>query len=254
LIQVLTLLLIGAVGGFSSGLLGVGGGVILIPLLIYVGDTSIIIAASVSMVVIIFASSSGVLAHYGRQNIHFPTGIWMGVASVSGALAGSLLSSIFPEAFFYHLYIGLVGAAIVILISRQREDGAVSGEYQLRRFGSVIVGLFQGFVAGVLGIGGGFMVVPLMIRFLQMPIHKAVGTSLLVMLFSAVTGFIGKLTIGHYDFHIILWVVVGTIPATQIGALAAQKSSPRLLRLFLLFLLIGILVWMIRSIVATIFP
>lgn len=242
------LLLIGGVGGFSSGLLGIGGGVILIPLLIYVGHTSIIIAASVSMVVIIFASSSGALAHYGRQNIHIPTGIWMGVASISGALAGSLLSSVFPEAFFYYLYMGLVGGAIVILLFRRQEDQAASGEYHLRRLGTVIVGLFQGFVAGILGIGGGFIVIPLMIYFLHMPIHKAVGTSLLVMLFSAVAGFIGKLTIGHYDLRIILWVVVGTIPATQVGAWAAQKSSPRLLRLFLVILLIGILVWMIRSV------
>ena len=248
MIQILTLLLIGAVGGFLSGLLGIGGGVILIPLLIYVGHISIKVAASVSMVVIIFASSSGTLAHYGRGNVHVSTGIWMGLASISGALGGSFFSGVFSEDFFYYLYVGLVAGATVMLLFHRQEDPAIARQYHLRRLPTVFVGLFQGLVTGVLGIGGGFIVIPLMVSFLDMPIHKAVGTSLVVILFAAVTGFIGKLAIGHFDLQVILCVVLGTVPATQAGAWAAQKSSPRLLRLSLVILLIGILLGMIWSV------
>lgn len=231
-----------------SGLLGIGGGVVLIPLLIYLGHTSIKMAASVSMVVIIFASSSGALAHYGRGNVHVATGVWMGLASISGALGGALFSGLFPGNFFYYLYVGLVAAAVIMLLFLRQEGRAVPGEYHLRRLPTFVVGLFKGFVTGVLGIGGSFIVVPLMIYVLDMPIHSAVGTSLIVTLFSAVAGFLGKLAIGHYDFSIILWVVLGTIPATQAGAWAAQKSNPRLLRLFLVTLLIVILLWTTGSV------
>ncbi len=234
-------------GGFLSGLLGIGGGVVLIPLLVFVVHVPIKMAASASIVVIIFASSSGSFAHYGRGNLHIPTGIWMGLASISGALGGSLFSGVFSENFFYLLYIGLITGAVAMLLFRSKEELGVQSEYHLRKPRSVLVGLLQGFVTGVLGIGGSFIIIPLMIYSLGVPIHKAVGTSLVVTLFSAVAGLIGKVAIGHFDLHIILWVVLGTLPATQFGARTAQKSSPRLLRLCLVILLIGILLWMIRS-------
>jgi uncharacterized membrane protein YfcA len=245
LTQILTLLLIGGVGGFLSGLLGIGGGVVLIPLIIYFGQTSIKMAASVSIVVVIFASSFGTFAHYGRGNLHVQTGIWMGLASITSALGGAFFSGMFSEAFFYLFYIGLIAVAIVMLFFRSQEELAIAKEYHLRKPHTVSVGLFKGFLTGVLGIGGGFIVIPLMIYFLGMPIHRAVGTSLVVTLFSALAGFMGKVAIGHFDLNIILWVVLGTIPTTQGGAWVAQKSSPRLLRLCLMILLIVILIWMI---------
>ncbi|NIM99420.1 MAG: TSUP family transporter [candidate division Zixibacteria bacterium] len=247
--QILTLLFVGAVGGFLSGLLGIGGGVVLIPLLISVGHASIKMAASVSIVVIVFASSFGSFAHYGRGNLHVPTGIWMGLAGIGGALGGSLFSDVFPEDFFYYLYMGLITVAATMLVFRPQQELAPPEEYQLRKPQTVLVGLLKGFVTGVLGIGGSFIVIPLMIYSLGMPIHKAVGTSLVVTLFSAVAGLLGKIAIGHFDLQMMVWVVLGTIPATQIGVWGAQRSGPRFLRLSLLMLLIGILIWMIWHVI-----
>lgn len=248
MIQALTLLCIGAVGGFLSGLLGIGGGVILIPLLIYVANVSIKVATSVSVVAIIFASSSAVLAHYRRGNVHALAGAWMGVASISSALGGSFLSGTFSDNFLYYLYMGVVAGATIMLLLPRPEDTANPPGFHLSRLPMVFAGLVQGFLTGVLGIGGGFIVVPLMIHLTDMPAREAVGTSLVVVLFSAMAGFVGKLAIGHFELSIIIWVVLGMIPAAQVGAWAAQKSSPRLLRLFLVILLIGILVWMIRGV------
>lgn len=248
MIQVLTLLFIGAAGGFLSGLLGIGGGVILIPLLIYVGHVSIKVATSVSVVAIIFASSSSVLAHYRRGNVHVPTGVWMGVASVCSALGGALLSGIFSDCFLYYLYMGVVAGATIMLLFPRPEDRANPPEFHLRRLSTVFTGLVQGFLTGVLGIGGGFIVIPLMIHLADMPTHKALGTSLLIVLFSAMAGFVGKLAIGHFELSIIIWVVLGIVPAAQFGAWASQKSSPRLLRLFLVILLVLILFKMIWSV------
>jgi len=248
LVETLTLLLIGGVAGFLSSLLGIGGGVILIPLLIYVGHIQILVATSVSVVAIIFASSAGTVAHYGRGNVHIATGIWMGVASIASALGGALLSGYFPDALLYYLYMGIVTAAIIMLFLPRLRQTPNPREFHLRRLPAVLTGLFKGFMTGVLGIGGGFILVPLMIYFLDMPIHKAMGTSLAVNLFTAAAGFVGKLATGNYDLRVIFWVVLGIIPATQAGAWAANKSSPRSLRLFLVALLMVILVKMAWSV------
>jgi hypothetical protein len=248
LTDILTLALIGAVGGFLSGLLGIGGGVILIPLLVYAGHISMMVATSVSMVVIIFASLSGALAHLRRKSVHAKTGIWMGLASVSSAIGASFLSKRLPEDFLYFLYMGLVAGAAAVLLLPRSEDRAMVREYDFRKSLTVCVGVFQGFLTGVLGIGGGFLVVPLMIYVLGMATHKAIGTSLVVILFSAGAAFLGRVVTGDFGFRIVFWVVLGTIPTTQVGAWAAHKSSPRLVRSFLMILLIGILAWMVRAV------
>ena len=249
LIEVLTFLLIGAIGGFLAGLIGLAGGVVLIPLLIYLGKTSIEMATSISIVVIMFVSFSGFLAYRRRGNVHVSTGLWMGVAGVAGALAGSLLSKIFSVSFFYTFYIGLVAVAAVMLAFPGPEVRAPIREHNLRKLPIVLVGLFKGFITGVLGVGGNFIILPLMVRVLDMPIHKAVGTSLVCTLFAALAGLAGKLAIGHFNIYIAVCVVLGAIPATYGGAWAAHKSSPRSLRLFLLTLLVLILVRMLWNIV-----
>lgn len=247
MIQILIFFLIGFVGGFSAGLLGIGGGVILIPLLVYIGHTPIKTATSVSMVVIIFASCSGILGHFRGRNIHIPTGMCMGVASIFSAFCGSLISGVVSDQILYYSYTGLVAAAFIMLLFSQEKDGSMAGEFRFRKLPTFLVGILQGFLTGLLGIGGGFIVVPLLIYLLNMPTLLAIGTSLLVILFSAIVGLFGKVATSQFNLGIIIWVILGTIPAAQIGAWIAQRTNPKLLRFFLMLLLGLILAKMISS-------
>jgi len=246
-IQVLLFLLIGVVGGFLSGFLGIGGGVVVIPLLVYIGHTSIKTATSVSMVVIIFASCSGILGHYRAKNIHIPTGVWMGVPSIFSAFGGSLISGVVSDQILYHCYMGLVAGAVIMLLFSRAKDSSVAGEFRFRKLPTSLVGILQGFLTGLLGIGGGFIVVPFLIYLLDMPTLLAIGTSLGVILFSAIVGLFGKVATAQFNLGITIWVVLGTIPAAQMGAWIVQKTNPRLLRFFLLILLGLILAKMIGS-------
>lgn len=247
-VQILLFLLIGVVGGFLSGLLGIGGGVVLIPLLVYTGHTAIKTATSVSMVVIIFASCSGILGHYRGRNIHFPTGLWMGVASIFSAFGGSFISGVVSDQLLYYSYTGLVAGALIMLLFSQAKDSSVAGEFHFRKLPTILVGILQGFFTGILGIGGGFIVVPLLIYLLGMPTLLAIGTSLVVILLSAIVGLFGKIATSQFNLGITIWVILGTIPAAQMGARIAQKTNPRLLRFFLVILLGLILAKMIGSI------
>jgi uncharacterized membrane protein YfcA len=246
-IQALLFLFIGVAGGFLSGLLGIGGGVVLIPLLVYIGHTPIKTATSVSMVVIIFASCSGLLGHYRGKNIHVPTGVWMGIAGIFSAFGGSLISGVVSDQILYYSYTGLIASAIVMLLFSREKDSSMTGEFRFRKVPTFLVGVLKGFLTGLLGIGGGFIVVPFLIYLLDMPTLLAIGTSLLVILFSAIVGLFGRIATGQFDLGITTWVVLGTIPAAQMGAWVAQKTSQRLLRFFLVILLGLILARMIGS-------
>jgi uncharacterized membrane protein YfcA len=236
-IHALQFLSIGVIGGFLSGLLGIGGGVVFIPLLVYLGHTPIKVATSVSMVVIIFASASGLLAHHRAKNIHFPTGLWMGIASIFSALVGSFVSGVISDMVLYHLYTGLVATALIMLLLSAKRGGPPSAEFCLRKLPTLLVGILQGLLTGLLGIGGGFIVVPFLVYLLDMPTLLAIGTSLLIILFSAIAGLFGKIMTIQFNPTITIWVVAGSIPAAQIGAWVAQKTGQRLLRLFLIILL-----------------
>lgn len=237
MVQGLPFLFIGAVGGFLSGLLGIGGGVVFIPLLVYLGHTPIKIATSVSMVVIIFASASGLLGHHRAKNIHFSTGMWMGIASIFSALVGSFVSGAVPDMVLHHLYTGLVAAALIMLLFSAKRGGPLSAEFGLRKLPTLLVGILQGLLTGLLGIGGGFIVVPSLVYLLDMPTLLAIGTSLFVILFSATVGLLGKIATAQFNPGITTWVVLGAVPAARLGAWVAQKTDQRLLRLFLIALL-----------------
>jgi uncharacterized membrane protein YfcA len=141
-----------------------------------------------------------------------------------------------------------VAAALIMLLLSQAQDDSMGGEFQLRKLPTFLVGILQGFLTGILGIGGGFIVVPLLIYLLDMPTLLAIGTSLFVILFSAIVGLFGKIATSQFNLGITIWVILGTIPAAQMGARIAQKTNPRLLRFFLVILLGLILAKMIGSI------
>jgi uncharacterized membrane protein YfcA len=134
----------------------------------------------------------------------------------------------------------------MLLFSRE-QNSSIPGEFRFRKVPTVLVGILQGLLTGILGIGGGIIVVPFLTYLLGMPILLAIGTSLFVILFSAIVGLFGKVATGQFNLGLTVWIVLGTVPAAQIGAWAAQKTTERSLRFFLVTLLGIILAKMIGS-------
>ena len=95
-----------------------------------------------------------------------------------------------------------------------------------------LIGSLTGFLSGFLGVGGGFILVPLMVLLLKMPIHIAVGTSLLDVAGYALSGAIGHWMIGHVDLSLVVFLVVGGIVSSPLGAMATKRVSPQHLREF----------------------
>ena len=258
-INVFQLVLIGTVVGLLGGFLGVGGGAILIPLLNYWMFPSMKVSPEVithlcfgtSLAIIIPTSLSGSWAHTRAGNIDWHIVYLLVVPGILGSFLGSTLSAYLKGAVLQTLF-----GFILILISAQmflQKKGLEESEdpFPPRAFPTAVVGLLGGLFSGFFGVGGGVLVIPLMVRVLKIPIHKAVGISIAFVFFVSVVGTIGYVihgwgnpylppyTLGYV--HIMSWILAGipSIFLSNWGVQLARKTRPlRLRRVFALMLMV----------------
>lgn len=259
-------LAMGAAVGFLSGLFGVGGGFLMTPLLIFVGIPSAI-AVGTETAQIVASSASGALAHWRRRNIDWEMGAVLLAGGIVGSIGGVQLVGILRKMgafdFFvsicYVTFLGVIGTLMLIesakSIRKARRGVAISarrsGQHnwihrlplktRFRRsklyisaIPPFVIGLFVGLLAAVMGVGGGFIMVPAMIYLLRMPTSLVVGTSLFQIVFlTAVT------TVLHASFNQTVDVVlatlllVGGVIGAQFGAIAGDRLKGEELRFLL---------------------
>lgn len=231
---------VGLVSGFLAGFLGIGGGVVVVPALMYVAGMDVKLAMGISMVLATFAALSGLLVHRHSGTVNVRLGFVLGLAGVIGALAGSFGSAYIGGETLLAIYLCLVGASILLLFCAPKEGGSWDAKVSLAA--AFPLGLIVGILAGMLGVGGGFVIVPLMISLLRVPTRVAVGTSLLVILPTTISGSVGKVATGQFNLEMGSLVVICGILGAQFGAKANAKVSPRTIRVTLILLLLAILV------------
>ncbi|MCL4369781.1 MAG: sulfite exporter TauE/SafE family protein [Chloroflexi bacterium] len=231
---------IGLVGGFMAGFLGIGGGIVMIPLLMYGAGLPMKLVTGISMVQAFFATSSGLLIHRRNRTIDVRLGAILGTAGVIGALVGSVGSSMLSGRTLLSLYMLLVTIAVGLLVFAPRTEKAK--ETPVKAWHAFPLGLGVGILAGMLGVGGGFIMTPLMISVLRIPTKVAVGTSLLMILPTTFAGATGKIATGQFDLAIAAAVIVGSVIGAQFGGRVNSRVSPRAIRASLALLLVGIMI------------
>src|ERR1700681_3244514 len=264
-LDVFVLLGLGAAVGFLSGVFGVGGGFLLTPLLIFIGvPPAVAVASSANQLV--GASLSGVLAHWRRGNVDFK----MGFILMAGGLAGSVLGVwVFgwlkrlgqielTISLCYVVLLGILGFLMAIesvrAMLRQRRPGGVRRKLhqhnwlhglplktrfrQSKLYISALLPIGLGFAVGILsailGIGGGFVLVPAMIYTLGMPTAMVPGTSLLQIIFVAANvTFLQAYTNGTVDAVLAMVLLVGGVLGAQIGTRFGTRLRGEQLRFLL---------------------
>ena len=273
-VHVLLLLGLGGLVGFLSGLFGVGGGFLMTPLLIFIGVPPAVAVASQANQ-IIAASVSGVLAHWRRGNVDFKMGLVLLAGGLAGSLIGVWLYSVLRRigqidlviALTYVFFLGAVGGLMAVesigAILRQRRPQAsrrklhqhiwVHGRPLKMRFRrsrlyiSALLPLGLGFAVGILaalmGVGGGFIMVPAMIYLLGMPTALVVGTSLFQVIFVAINvSFLQAWQNQTVDIVLAFLLVLGAVIGAEFGTRFGAKLRGEQLRglLALLVLAVGI--------------
>ncbi len=236
--DLLIYLILGLCVGVMSGFFGIGGGFILTPTLILMGFSPVI-AIATSLLYTVATSLSGVVAHFRLKNIKWETSIVIGI---SGIIATQLAHPFVLLLGKYQLentiiplmYIVLIlYFSISILVSKSSSKKQTISKTKYTYVKIVLIGFFAGFISTVLGVGGGFIIVPLLIGVLAFQPKYAVGTSLLSVLMIVIAGFTTYASIVELDFGVIGSLIVGALIGGQLGARVTNVYEDKQVRHFL---------------------
>lgn len=241
------------VGVFGS-LLGLGGGILIVPLLNLGFGVPIRDAVGISLVCVIMTSSASAAVYLERRVANLRLGATLELAAVSGALCGATVAFMVPERGLAALFAAMLVYAAASMARRRSPvevadagsaldeervevrpfpDSALASDgYRARHLGrGLIGGAFAGIVSSLLGVGGGIVTVPLMNVLMGVPLRAATGTSTLVMGVTAAGGAIVYLVRGGIDPLVAGPTAIGVFAGASIGARAAHRVDLRVLRL-----------------------
>jgi uncharacterized protein len=265
-VNVAVFLSMGCAVGFLSGMFGVGGGFLLTPLLIFMGVPTAVSVGTGSMQ-ILASSVSGAIAQYRRRNVDIKMGLVLVAGGVVGAAIGVGLVRILRQigqfdlfvSLSYVLFLGAVGGLMMIesvgTIRRARSGKPVTARktgqhswvhglpFKMRFKRSKLyisalppaaIGAFVGFLAAVMGVGGGFVMVPAMIYLLRVPTSVVIGTSLFQIVFvMAVTTLLQAMQNKTVDVVLAMLLIIGGVIGAQLGVIAGARLKGEQLRFLL---------------------
>jgi uncharacterized protein len=240
LTQALLGILSGLVAGTMSGAFGVGGAILTTPAVQVLLGTRPIIAIGTPLPAIFPTTLSGMYAYRRAGHIDDRAVAWAAPPGALGAAGGALLTKFVDARILLLATAVLIGwqAVRVGWGAPQPEDPA----RPVRPSGLALatMGLVAGFASGLLGIGGGIVMVPVMSGLLGMPLKRALGTSLVIIAFMVIPGTIVHAALGHIDWAIFLWLSIGVIPGAAIGSRWAVQARERTLRIVVATFLLAV--------------
>jgi uncharacterized membrane protein YfcA len=277
------LLMLGLTVGWLSGMLGIGGGFVITPILTFMGiPTPVAIGTGAAQVVA--TSVSGALAHWRRNNIDSKLGNLL----ILGGLAGSYLGTIAIRALretgqielvvslAYVLLLGVIGTMMMVenLLSLRPVSAELSGPGGRRRahhnwiqglpfkvrfkksklyvsaLPAIGIGIVVGILTGLMGVGGGFLVVPALIYLLRVPTRIVIGTSAYQILFVTAFATVAQASKNQsIDVFLAIPLMIGGVVGAQVGVRMADKVNPVYLRILLSLLLVAVAVRMAAGLV-----
>ena len=279
----------GGLVGLLSGIFGVGGGFLMTPLLIMLGIPPTVAAASDSNQ-IVGASTSGTLAHLRLGNVDVKMGLLLLVGGVIGGTGGVFVIKIlramgnadFLINITYVLMLGFVGGYMFLeslSAMRKAKAPAKPAEAQTHKKASafarfqaslpwqmdfarsgvrmspvmpLILGIFVGILSAVMGVGGGFIMVPVMVYLLRMPMHVVAGTGLFQMLFTCINVTIMQARTNHtVDFILALLLLIGSSIGAQIGVKLGKKLNGEQMKILLASIVLVVMFKILYQLLAT---
>lgn len=254
-VHILALLALGGIAGLLSGLFGIGGGFILTPFLIFLGIPPAVAVASCSNQ-IIASSFSGFLAHWRKHNVDFRMGTVLLLGGMAGSSAGvaifDALKSLGQIDLFisisYVIFLTSIGGLMAYeswsvifkrkaLFHKERDSSSwiyrwpmqmdfPKSKMRITVILPLLVGVASGMLVSLMGIGGGFVMIPAMVYILHMPSSMVVGTSLFQIIFiTALVTFMHAVTTQSVDITLALLLVMGSVIGAQIGSQLSSKIS-----------------------------
>lgn len=239
--------LVGVLIGIASGLLGIGGGTVMVPIFRLVFGMGATMSTATSLFAIIPTSISGAISHVKGKTCIPALGIAAGLGGACLSPVGVWLAQLSPDWLVMLAAALIIGYSAINMFKKAfklrpagqpaagvdasaptADDSSLSRKQLLQ---GAAIGLVAGLASGYVGVGGGFIMVPLMLSIVGIPMRKASGTSLIAVMILAIPGVIEQGIIGNINYLAGIAIVIGTIPGAVIGARLVTKVPERTLRL-----------------------
>jgi len=216
---------------FILTMVGLGGGLVFSPLFILLGFP-VSTAVSASLFLNGIAAVSAAITYFRKKMIDFRTALPLLISSSLAAPLGALLTSRIDLRIFTGTMAGVVLlAALRMIFSSKPEPESAEISYTVKLIGGAIIGLVVGVMAGLLGIGGGVFIVPLLIYALKMPTKTAAATSIFIVVFSSFSGFLTHISLAGTDWKFILLAAIFSFSGGQLGSkIMSEKLKGKVVR------------------------
>ena len=227
--------------GFSLGLLGGGGSILTVPILVYIIGQDAKVAVPLSLAIVGTTSLFGVYRNIKKQQVDFKIALVFGAISILGTFLGTIISKKITSEVQLVIF-----AVIMLLASFSMIKGRKEGEQRDDHKTNILLVLIQGFIVGIItgivGVGGGFLIVPALVLLANLPMRKAVGTSLLLIALNSFFGFGSYVLAGNIEIPwsflvtFTLLSIVGVIFGSMMADKVPQKTLKKIFGIFLIFM------------------
>jgi uncharacterized protein len=223
--------------GVSLGLLGGGGSILTVPALVYIIGQTPQAAVTTSLAIVGANSVVGAYIHNTQGNLNWKVALVFGGAGMGMSYLAAGFSGLFTPAALLVLFgILMVAIAAIMLLQRKRVEQQTK---QSNWLVVIAVGAGVGILTGILGVGGGFLIVPALVMLVGLPMYQAVGTSLVIIAANSLAGFIGHLGSSLLDLSLTLVFVISGLTGTFAGSRLAKRIPAHQLRqIFAVFVLL----------------
>ena len=224
-VQLSTVILVGLAAGLLSGMFGVGGGILIVPGLVLIAKMDQRMAHGTSLAAVLPISLASLASYWSQDKVDWSVGLWLALGAITGALLGTKLLQVLP-----HRTLALGFAGLLVVTAIRLFMPLTSGERDPLEIAAVLalvaIGVGTGILAGLLGVGGGVVMVPAMMMLLTMPSAFAKGTSVAVIIPTALMGTWRNRTKKNVDMRAAVICGVGGIPAAVVGGwISAQMTD-----------------------------
>ncbi|MBM7585947.1 putative membrane protein YfcA [Bacillus pakistanensis] len=241
---IMTVFLIGFIGSYISGMLGIGGSIIKYPMLLYfpplvgVATFSAHEVSGISAVQVFFATIGGVWAYRKGGYLNKTLIGYMGGSILIGSFIGGYGSKLMSEAGINLTY-GILAsiAAVMMFIPKRGIDDIPLNQVRFNKWLAASLALIVGGGAGIVGAAGAFLLVPIMLVVLKIPTRMTIATSLAITFVSSIGSTIGKVSTGQVDYLPAMVMVIASLIASPLGANAGKKVNTKVLQVILAVLI-----------------
>ncbi|MBZ5753608.1 sulfite exporter TauE/SafE family protein [Metabacillus rhizolycopersici] len=249
---IMTIFLIGFVGSFISGMLGIGGAIINFPMLLYipvmlgVEDFTVYEVSGITAIQVFFATVGGVLAYRKGGYLNKTLITYMGISILIGSFIGGFGSTHMPESGINIVYGILALIAVVMMFVPNKEiDDILLEQVKFNKWLAVLFAFTVGIGAGIVGAGGAFLLVPIMLVVLKIPTRMTIASSLAITLISSIGAVSGKVATGQVPILPSLIMVVASLIASPLGANTGKKVNTKVLQgiMGILILMTAVKTW-----------